>query len=205
MAESPLPHAAPGVPGEPVRLVLPHALEQLVAEARPLPAAELSLKSVGARFSLRLADEAAMGRVGEAFGAALPTKACTFESSGTATAIWLGPDEWLLCAEAADPQGLSETIASALGDAPNSLVDVTERSLTFVLTGDEAERVLSAGCPLDLAEASFPVGSGTRTVFGKSEIVLWRTGPQAFHIDVWRSFAPYVFGLLDEARRELRA
>jgi sarcosine oxidase subunit gamma len=42
----------------------------------------------------------------------------------------------------------------------------------------------------------------TRTVFAKAEVVLWRTGADAFHVEVWRSFAPYVLGLLEEAARE---
>ena len=52
--------------------------------------------------------------------------------------------------------------------------------------------------------AAFPVGMCTRTLFGKAEIVLWRTAPRPFRIEVWRSFAPYVLGCLDEACREYR-
>ena len=35
----------------------------------------------------------------------------------------------------------------------------------------------------------------TRTVFGKAEIVLWRIAPEVFHLDVARSFVPYVWAL----------
>jgi sarcosine oxidase subunit gamma len=38
----------------------------------------------------------------------------------------------------------------------------------------------------------------TRTVFAKADIVLWRTQENAFHVEVWRSFAGYVTGLLRE-------
>jgi sarcosine oxidase subunit gamma len=41
---------------------------------------------------------------------------------------------------------------------------------------------------------AFPIGMCTRTLFGKAEIVLWRTGEAQFHIEVWRSFAGYVWG-----------
>jgi sarcosine oxidase subunit gamma len=44
----------------------------------------------------------------------------------------------------------------------------------------------------------------TRTVLGKAEIVLWRTAPDIFRIEVWRSFAAYVWLFLDEARGEFR-
>jgi sarcosine oxidase, subunit gamma len=42
----------------------------------------------------------------------------------------------------------------------------------------------------------------TRTIFEKAEIVLWRTGPETFHVEVWRSFAPYVWDLMDAVRHE---
>jgi sarcosine oxidase subunit gamma len=61
---------------------------------------------------------------------------------------------------------------------------------------------LNHGCPLDLAESAFPVGMCTRTILGKAPILLSRPEPDVFHVDVWRSFAPYAWSLLDEARQE---
>ena len=61
--------------------------------------------------------------------------------------------------------------------------------------------LLAAGCPLELDVAAFPVGMCTRTMLAKVEIVLWRTGPDVFRIEVWRSFAPYVSAFLSEAAR----
>jgi sarcosine oxidase subunit gamma len=55
---------------------------------------------------------------------------------------------------------------------------------------------------LDLDAAAFPVGMATRTLFAKTEIVLWRRESMRFHIEVWRSFAGYLHGLLGEAVRE---
>jgi sarcosine oxidase, subunit gamma len=40
-------------------------------------------------------------------------------------------------------------------------------------------------------------------VLGKADIVLWRTGTDTFHVEVWRSFADYVSRFLAEAAREL--
>jgi sarcosine oxidase subunit gamma len=57
---------------------------------------------------------------------------------------------------------------------------------------------LNGGCPLDLHADAFPVGMCTRTVFGKSEIVLWRCAADCFHLEVARSFAAYVHALLGE-------
>jgi heterotetrameric sarcosine oxidase gamma subunit len=42
----------------------------------------------------------------------------------------------------------------------------------------------------------------TRTRLGQAEIVLWRIAPEVFHLDVARSFTPYVWTCLEEARLE---
>lgn len=127
----------------------------------------------------------------------------TFERDGAAMAIKLGPDEWLLTDGETDADSLSARLTETVGEAPFSLVDVSDRSVTIAISGAMAATVLNAGCPLDLGDAAFPVGAATRTVFAKAEIVLARTAETEFHIDVWRSFAPYVWTYLDEARREL--
>ena len=42
----------------------------------------------------------------------------------------------------------------------------------------------------------------TRTVLAKADITLWRTREDAFHLEVWRSFAGYVGSLVTEIARE---
>ena len=93
-------------------------------------------------------------------------------------------------------------ISATLGSEPASVVDVSDRNLAIEVRGSKAVEALNGFNPLDLDPAAFPVGMCTRTLFGKSEIVLWRTASQAFRIEVWRSFAPYVVGCLEEAGRE---
>lgn len=65
--------------------------------------------------------------------------------------------------------------------------------------------MLNAGCSLDLGPEAFPTGMCTRTLLARVEIVLWRTAPVAFHVEVWRSFAAYAWGVLHKAAREFRA
>ena len=73
--------------------------------------------------------------------------------------------------------------------------------MALEVTGPDAALLLAAGCALDLGPGAFPVGMCTRTMLAKAEIVLWRTGPEAFRIEVWRSFAPYLCAFLSEAGR----
>ncbi len=70
------------------------------------------------------------------------------------------------------------------------------------ITGPRAAKCLNAFCALDLDASEFPVGMCTRTLLGKAEIVLWRIAPEVFHLDIARSFVPYVWACLEEARLE---
>jgi sarcosine oxidase subunit gamma len=73
------------------------------------------------------------------------------------------------------------------------------------VTGPSAAAALNAFVPLDLDDAAFPVGSCTRTLLGKSEIVLWRTSILDYRLEVARSFSAYVWRLLEAASRQYLA
>jgi sarcosine oxidase subunit gamma len=85
---------------------------------------------------------------------------------------------------------------------PHALVDISHRQFALQVSGPHAATILSGGCPLDLDLSEFPAGMCTRTVFAKADIVLWRTREDAFHVEVWRSFAGYVTGVLREIAME---
>jgi sarcosine oxidase subunit gamma len=140
---------------------------------------------------------------GTAFGVPLPLAACRAAEAGGRAALWLGPDEFLLLARANQEAAIETDIVASLGATPHSLVSVSHRNTALEVSGTHAARVVNAGCPLDLEEAAFPIGRCTRTVLAKAPIVLWRTGADVFYVGVWRSFAPYVWDFLVEARTRL--
>jgi sarcosine oxidase subunit gamma len=172
-----------------------HGLDGQTGDPRARVAAPL------ARFSLRLPD-AAIDAAATALGLDLAGPINRAASAAGRTAMRLGPDEWLILCPEAEAGALAEALDRALKNGAFALVDIGHRQIGMELAGDDAAAMLSAGCPLDLDLAAFPVGMATRTVFLKTEIVLWRTGTDAFHIEVWRSFAPYLWALLAEVGRE---
>lgn len=174
----------------------------LAATARACPIAELRPLEPEAKFVFRGRGEA-VHAAGRAFAVTLPGTACRAASNLDRAALWLGPDEWLLIAPE-NQQGEIEQAFTALQDMPHALVDVGHRNCGLEISGERAAIVLASGCPLDLDPQSFPVGMCTRTVLGKAEIVLWRIADDIFRIEAWRSFAPYVWRFLDEARAEFR-
>ena len=127
------------------------------------------------------------------------------QSTHGARRLSLGPDEhWCSLPRAATTTFMAE-LDSALAGLPHSLVDVSHRQVALELRGAYAEWLLAAVCPLPLDVEVFPVDACTRTVFAKAEIVVWRTGLDAFRVEVARSYCRYVVDLLGEIARELPA
>ena len=147
-------------------------------------------------------DGAAIAAMEFSFGVDFPREACRAATKGQRAALWLGPDEWLLLAPDGEADVVVRSLTEALRGEPASIVDVSDRQLGIGVSGPKSAVTLNAFNALDLHTDAFPVGMCTRTLFGKAEIVLWRTAADVFHIEVWRSFAPYVLGCLAEAARE---
>lgn len=156
---------------------------------------------VATRFILH-GDAEARRRAATVWGVAGSEDSLRAEISAGRASLWLGPDEYLLI-DSGEASGLdthtadlARRLEAALGTVPHALVDVSHRQIGIEVHGVHAAELLYGACPLDLDISRFPVGMCTRTVFAKAEIVLWRTGEQSFHIEVWRSFSDYVTGLL---------
>ena len=164
------------------------------------PRFTLSEAPPAARFILR-GPEAVRVACGMAFGAELPSRLGAAGEGDKRAALWLGPDEWLLIAENTDASTVSDILETVLEGTAHSLVDVSHRQIGLIASGAAAARVLNGGCPLDLGLEAFPAGAATRSLFDKTEIVLWRRAEALFHVEVWRSFAPSLAALLAEAAR----
>lgn len=170
------------------------ALSGLVAGSATV---RLTVAPVASRLSLRAPDES-VSALSSALGLVLPTTPKTSGRSEGRSALWLGPDEWLVIDEAGADLPALLTSTGVL----HSAVDVSHRNVGIIVSGPGAEATLSAGCPQDLSPAVFPVGASSRTIFGKVEIVLFRTEDDTFRVECWRSFSDYVFGLLTEGAED---
>jgi heterotetrameric sarcosine oxidase gamma subunit len=164
-----------------------HPLAASVAGSRDCPAVQLAALPPATRLIIH-GDASVL----TAIGLAVPDTCRAITFGGNAL-LWLGPDEFLLLA--------SDDAAPSLAGS----VDVSHRDTALTVSGPRAAWVINAFCARDLHPAAFPVGMCTRTVFAKAEIVLWRTAAETFRIEVARSFAPYVWACLEEARREFVA
>ena len=163
-------------------------------------AAALSVASPRTKLVLRCGSDAIVA-AGKAFGIALPDVCRAATSEGRA-ALWLGPDEWLLLASPNDVETITRQFATEVTTL-YALIDVSHRSAGIVVEGPRAAELINCGCALDLRADAFPSGMCTRTLFEKAPIILWRVNSHTYHVEIERSFAPYVWTMLIEMRGSL--
>ena len=161
----------------------------------------LRLKTPAGRLILQ-GDAAARAAAAQVWGVPLSEQACRANCNDARASLWLGPDEHLLYQVNHQEALPVDALEAALAPHPHSLVDITHRQVALEVSGANAALILAGACPLDLDLREFPVGMCTRTVLAKAEIVLWRTGVEVFHVEVWRSFLDYAQALLVETARE---
>lgn len=170
-----------------------------VLEGARAGSANVSIKVAAPAYRLSLRAKAdAVTELSQALDISLPQTPKTSTTSALRAALWLGPDEWLVIDQG--ESNLMEACASVT--AAHSANDVSHRNVAMTVSGEGAEATLNAGCPQNLSLDAFPVGACSRTLFGKAEVVLLRVTEDTFRVECWRSFADYVFGLLEEGAQD---
>lgn len=124
------------------------------------------------------------------FDVVLPIKPNTTARSDTLTALWLGPESWLLMAGGASP--LTDFVAKrdALNQQGGALFDVSASRVAWSLAGPRIAEVLSKGCPLDFHPRAFAAGACAQSVYGHVNVLIEkRDQTPTFTLMVARSLA----------------
>lgn len=142
--------------------------------------------------------------VGVALGLPLPLEPNTVIRTGELTALWLGPDEWLVVGRPGTARELESRVREAAGDEPVAVTDVSAQRTTLLVTGPHARDLLAHGCALDLHPRAFGPGHCAQTTLGRTQVVLVaRDEPGGgFWVLVRSSFAGYLTDWLLDAATE---
>ncbi len=146
----------------------------------------------------------------QALGLDLPLTPNTTSGGDGLTALWLGPDEWLILRHDGEPQAENEVadkLRAALGELHAAVTEVGESLVCIQLTGPRAADVIAKGCPLDLHASVFATGQCAQSHLAKTAITLHLVsdagdGNRAFDLYTRRSFADYLWRWLSDAARE---
>ncbi|MFI2437531.1 sarcosine oxidase subunit gamma [Streptomyces sp. NPDC018693] len=190
----------------PPRSPLSHAADRLAAATRASGGAiRLAELPFLAQINVRLdAKGPAAEAVGLALGLPLPLQPNTVVHAGELTALWLGPDEWLLVGPPGSERDVESLVREVTADEPVSVTDVSAQRTTLLVSGPRAHDLLAHGCPLDLHPRAFGAGRCAQTTLGRTQVVLVaRDEPRAgFWVLVRSSFAGYLADWLLDAATE---
>ncbi len=132
-------------------------------------------------------------------GCGLPVQPLESARRGSLSALWLGPDEWLLVGGSDD---LGRRLETAFRGHFVTVTEVGDAYCIIGLSGPAARDVLTKGCTLDIHDSVFPPGKAARSLLAKASVILHRTAGDSFEIFVARSYADYLWRWLEDAGRE---
>ena len=169
-----------------------HGVAASVLLTESAPAAMIDLR-------LNAADSTALNETREILGIGLPLLPNKTTVAASRVAWWLGPDQWLIVASAADAANLVQSLAAV---AP-SAVDVSDLRAEFELTGPHATDVLRKGCGIDLHPRAFRPGDCAMTALARVRAGIRQIDERpGYRILVERSVAAYLWDWLVDAMRE---
>jgi sarcosine oxidase, subunit gamma len=148
-------------------------------------------------------DGPAASRASAILGLELPTTPSTYVSDDTISAIWMGPDEWLITGTRSAAT-LETQLRAAVGEDGGAAIDVSAQRTTLRLSGPDARDVLAKGCSLDLHPTVFRKGTAAQTMLALAGVVLIALDDAGtdYRILVRSSFARYLADWLIDAAEE---
>ncbi len=138
-----------------------------------------------------------------ALGFSVPVAPNTFVSQDGCTAVWLGPDEWLIVTQPGEETDLIGRLRRALTGIHSSVTDVSGGQTVLRLSGTNVRDVLAKGCTLDLHPRSFGPGRCAQTNIAHAAAMLLQIDDSpAYDVIVRRSFARYLALWIEDAATE---
>lgn len=104
-------------------------------------------------------------------GLTLPPANRASGADGSRTAVWLGPDEWLIMDSGPDDD-LAAELAGIVRPADGAVVDVSAQRTTLRLRGPYARSVLAKGCSVDLHPRVVVPGLAVQTMIAHAAVIL---------------------------------
>jgi sarcosine oxidase subunit gamma len=157
------------------------------------------------KLNLRLdaSDAESVAAVRAVTGCDLPLEPNTTATAGALSALWLGPDEWLLVAPDDGLAGIETAVREALAGRHHAVTDVGAERTVIELAGALAREVLAKGMSLDLDRLA--LGTCAGSALARAQVILCaRDARPTYHIYVRNSFARYLASWLLDALEESR-
>lgn len=147
----------------------------------------------------RADDAAFMNGVAQVLGSPLSTKPRSAMPCRAGLVLWQSPDEWWLLCSRADRDDLVHALEAQLAGCFAQVVDNSGGYTTLRISGAQHMRLLAHLSPYDFD--ALPLGACVSTVFSKAGVTVLRSDDQGVSLVFRRSFADYVWKLIERNAR----
>ncbi|MBM3571545.1 MAG: sarcosine oxidase subunit gamma [Alphaproteobacteria bacterium] len=138
-----------------------------------------------------------------ALGIDLPTRPNTASDGAGLTALWLGPNEWLVVTPPGGETAPAIGLKVALSGHHAAVTDVSDARTVVRVSGRHAREVLAKGCPIDLHERSFAPGRVAQSVVARAGVILHQVdATPSYDLYVLASFSAYLWNWLTDSALE---
>jgi sarcosine oxidase subunit gamma len=144
--------------------------------------------------------DAVVASIEQAAGVKPSRTACTATQSADASALWVGPDRWLIVEK--EQRDLDTTIRNAVSTEMAAITDQSHSRCVIRISGVEARNVLRKGTTLDLDVAVFKAGGVQTTSLFHMNGVIHCIDDDRFDLYVARSFGQSFFEVITHAAAE---
>ena len=154
---------------------------------------------------LRARAEDAAEPLRAALGLGLPFDPLTSATSDDVSALWMGPDEWMLLTAEDALADCEAKARAALAGLHHQLVAVSDYYTVVAIAGPKARELLMKLTALDVHPRAFRPGMVAGSVFAHQNALLWLpldADEDAFQLVVRWSMADYFWCAIAEAGRE---
>lgn len=142
-----------------------------------------------------------MGGAEAVLGQSLPLEPNSF-TEDEQRIYWLGPDEWLVLAPAAETDPLCAELEASLDGAHAAINIQSGGQVAIQLTGNDVRRVFAKGCTLDFHPKVFRAGMCAQSGLAKANVIVGCLDEDRFEVVVRRSFSDYLLRWLLHAGSE---
>ncbi|WP_425450375.1 sarcosine oxidase subunit gamma [Virgifigura deserti] len=162
-------------------------------------------------------DSGFLAAVEDVTGLRLPVEPNTVATVEDLSALWLGPDEWLIVGPGGREGDLTGGLRGALEGRHFAVTDVSEARTVIAISGPHARDLLAKGTSLDLHPRVFGPGRCAQSGIAKATMILHQLDANGdgadgagadeqptFEIYIANSFADYLWTWLERAAAEYR-
>ena len=137
-------------------------------------------------------------KIGKILSIILPVEANTSTSNGNLDALWLSPDEWMICLNENIHDNLFNEISkSNLG----SVTDVSDQWISINIRGSKVFDLLSSSSPLDFREFKNKKNYVVQTILNHVDVTIHHKELNDINLFVRRSFSDHLMSWLNDNSR----